>query len=247
MPHRVETRASLRTLHGEAHLRQTFASPPPPMTNSEPNRSDEYYRVVLDASSGALLVVGDDLAIKWVSGAVERLGGWKPEELVTDDPLSLIHPEAHEQALANFSALLDGADPDECRTVCRAARRDGTWVWVEIAGRDLRADPAVRGVLMSMRDVSRQVAADEALRNSERRFRALLENSNDSLLVTGRDRVVTYVSDAIQRILGYSAEETVGHQIEGSVDEPDRARLVAAHDEVAANPSLVRRLELRCT
>ena len=223
------------------------------MTNSEhdrsdeANRSDEYYRAVLDASSDVLLVVGDDLTVKWASGAVERLGGWRPEEIVASDPMALVHPEAHEQALANFAALLDGVDPDACRTVCRAARRDGSWVWVEIAGRDLRSDPAVRGVLLSMRDVSRQVAADEALRNSERRFRALLENSNDSLLVTGRDRVVTYVSDAIQRILGYSAAETVGHRIEASVDEPDRARLVAAHDEVAVDPRLVRRLQLRCT
>ena len=217
------------------------------MTDSEQRRSDEYYRVVLDASSDALLVVGEDLTVKWVSGAVERLGGWAPEEIVAGDPMALIHPEAHEQALENFAALLGGGDPDECRTVCRAARRDGSWVWVEIAGRDLREDPAVRGVLMSMRDVSRQVAADEALRNSERRFRALLQNSNDSLLVTGRDRVVTYASDAIHRILGYSAEETVGHRIEASVDEPDRARLVAAHDDVAADPQRVRRLQVRCT
>ncbi len=217
------------------------------MTNSDEHRSGEYLRAVLDASSDALLVVGEDLRVKWASGAVERLGGHTPESVVAGDPMRLIHPEAHEQALENFAALLSGADPDECRTVCRAARHDGTWVWVEIAGRDLRDDPAVRGVLLSMRDVSRQVAADEALRNSERRFRALLENSNDSLLVTDRDRVVTYASDAIQRILGYSAEDAVGHRIEASVDEPDRARLVAAHDEVAEDPRLVRRLQVRCS
>ena len=217
------------------------------MSDRDPDRTGDYLRAVLDASSDAMLVVGEDLRIKWASGAVERLGGFTPAELLTRDPMSLVHPEAHDRALTNFGELLAGGDPDDSRTVCRVTRRDGTWVWVEMVGRDLRADPAVGGVLLSLRDVSRQVAADEAVRHSERRLRSLLENSNDCLMVTDLDRNVTYASDAIERILGYTAEQTIGQPLGGAVDEPDRTHLIAAHDEVAADPNKVRRLQVRCT
>ena len=217
------------------------------MTTDDTEPSGDYLRQVLDASSDALLVVDEDLRIKWVSGAVRRLGDWTPAELLSSDPMSLLHPEDVDTALANFADLLGGGNPDDSRSVCRVARRDGSWLWVEMVGNDLRGDPAVRGVVLSMRDVSRQLAADEAVRNSERRLRALLENSNDCLVVCDRDLIVTYASDPMVRILGFRPEDAIGGHVAAAVQEPDRAALIDAHREVIDDAARVRRLQVRCT
>ena len=52
--------------------------------------------------------------------------------------------------------------------------------------------------------------AEEALRQSEARFRALTENSSDVILVVDRKGTITYVSPSVERFLGYKTEELLG-------------------------------------
>ncbi|GAH79570.1 unnamed protein product, partial [marine sediment metagenome] len=51
---------------------------------------------------------------------------------------------------------------------------------------------------------------EEALRDSEERFRALIESSSDIIQVVDLNGILRYVSPSVQRILGYRPEELVG-------------------------------------
>jgi PAS domain S-box-containing protein len=62
--------------------------------------------------------------------------------------------------------------------------------------------------------------AQDALRHSERRFRALIENSSDATFLTDATQSIVYASPAIERILGYGPDELVGRKI-GDFQHPD--------------------------
>ncbi len=68
-------------------------------------------------------------------------------------------------------------------------------------------------VVASLTDISRSKPLEDALRESEERFRALVQYAYDVILVVDRDGVITYTAPAVERILGYTGEQLVGRDV----------------------------------
>ena len=60
------------------------------------------------------------------------------------------------------------------------------------------------------RDISERRKAEKALRESDKRFRSLIENTSDIVCVLRPDGVIAYVSPSVERILGFRPEELIG-------------------------------------
>ena len=97
------------------------------------------------------------------------------------------------------------------------------------------------GVLPEKDDFERRV--DErtaeltaALRGSEARFRALIENSLDVVAIVGADAAVRYISPSVERILGYSAEERTGANSFDFVHPDDAEGLRAVFELATKDP-----------
>lgn len=71
----------------------------------------------------------------------------------------------------------------------------------------------IKGVLEIARDISEQKAAEEALRQSEARARAISDSSIDGIIVIDGKGVITYFNHAAEKIFGYAAEEVVGKEL----------------------------------
>ncbi len=123
----------------------------------------------------------------------------------TLDPL--IHPEdqsvykqLHEQALA-------GKEGEAC---FRLIGMQGTQRWVESKSVPLRNEKdQIYAVLSLTRDITEKTKLQEDLAHSEKRFRALIENSADAFAIIGTDGNPSYVSPSVTRVLGYSEEEAL--------------------------------------
>jgi PAS domain S-box-containing protein len=66
----------------------------------------------------------------------------------------------------------------------------------------------------------------EKLRKSEKRFRSLIENSYDAILLNDRDGQITYCSPSIQAVLGYEPEELTGQNAENIIHPDDHPQLL---------------------
>ncbi len=95
-----------------------------------------------------------------------------------------------------------------------------------------------------LRENSR-LLAEQARRQSERRFRALAANSSDAIVLVDRDGVVTDATPAVGRVLGVDASQLVGRQISRLVHADDAERIQAFIADVAAGRSVTQPVEWR--
>ena len=92
---------------------------------------------------------------------------------------------------------------------------------------------------------SATLADDLHVRQSEARFRALVQNSSDAILLVDRDAAVTYQSPSADRMFGYPHGALVGHSVEDLCHPDDLLRVQSGLTDVLSSPGATRRLELR--
>ena len=170
-----------------------------------------YERVVQQTKDYAVFVLDPEGRIlTWNLGA-ERIKGYAPEEIVgrhfsvfyTREALDSRWPD-HELKVATA----EGRFEDEGWRV----RKDGSRFWASVVITALRDDSGkLIGFSKITRDVSDRRLYEEALRQTEERFRLLVESVADyAIYMVDPEGIVTSWNTGAQRIKGYSREEIVG-------------------------------------
>jgi diguanylate cyclase (GGDEF)-like protein/PAS domain S-box-containing protein len=92
---------------------------------------------------------------------------------------------------------------------------------------------------------SATLSSELHLRQGEARFRALVQNSSDAILLVDPDATVTYQSPSAERVLGCESGALLGTSLEDLSHHDDLLRFQACLAEVLARPGISRRIELR--
>jgi PAS domain S-box-containing protein len=100
----------------------------------------------------------------------------------------------------------------------------------------IRLEPAISGALAFVQSQADKHAAESALRTSERRFRALVEESWDAVALFGSDGSILYGSPATTRLLGYDLGEFVGRNAMELIHPDDRAPVLVSLQEAMVAP-----------
>jgi diguanylate cyclase (GGDEF)-like protein/PAS domain S-box-containing protein len=112
---------------------------------------EAYFRTLIQSASDVILIVGDDDRIRYASPSATTVFGW-PD--LTGTPLAMLIADTHHDALADALVRIrterGHADGIDLTAVCA----DRRLLQVECGGRDLRADPTVAGVVLTVRDVT---------------------------------------------------------------------------------------------
>jgi PAS domain S-box-containing protein len=124
------------------------------------------FRLLIENTLDIITLLNVDGTIRYESPAVERILGYKPEELIGRQVCEFIHPDDR-QNLSNVMAqriLIPGAAP---LVEFRWRHKDGSWRVLEAFGNNLLDDPDVVGVVVSSRDITAYKQIEQALRQSE--------------------------------------------------------------------------------
>ncbi|HEX9992592.1 MAG TPA: PAS domain S-box protein [Acidimicrobiales bacterium] len=200
--------------------------------------SEARFRALVQNASDPVLIFDETGRVTWASPAGESLFGLGTSDMIGRTPLDLVHPD-------DAGAVLDGlahavARPDEVVLLKgRVQRPDGTVRWVEATASNLLEDPYVGGVVGNFRDVTERVAVEEAMRASEERFRALVQNSSDIVAVMDADGTVTYISPGITSVLGWEPDQALGRPAYQLGHPDDEATSRAKFERALANPGEV--------
>jgi PAS domain S-box-containing protein len=130
-------------------------------------RTNEARQRKMLANIGDVIVVIDAAGLnRYKSPNVEKLFGWRPEELVGRSALENIHPDDCVAARRFLAELL--AAPDTTNFMeCRYLHKNGQYRWVEFTAINLIDDPDLRGILGNYQDITARRAAVVDLRESE--------------------------------------------------------------------------------
>jgi PAS domain S-box-containing protein len=204
----------------------------------ELKRSEEYFHTLIDSSTDLIIVVNEDMTLRFVSPSVEELLGYCPEEVVGRSSWDFLFPEDI-ATVAHYQKESTRQPPGlPVFLEVRARHKDGSMRIFEVVGRNLLDNPAVNGYVVNAHDVTERRLMEEFLRESEEKYRSLVEDMNDVVLTLDNDGLITYVSPAIERNSSYRAEELIGRSFAEFIHPDDlptmlerRNRLLAGEED----------------
>jgi PAS domain S-box-containing protein len=89
---------------------------------------------------------------------------------------------------------------------------------------DRAADASIRGLVVLVEDITAEAAALDALRDSEEKFRHIVQNATEGIWIVDPAAVTTFVNDRMCRMLGYQHAELIGRCCFDFVHPDDRPR-----------------------
>jgi PAS domain S-box-containing protein len=207
-------------------------------------RSEEHYRRITENSSDVASIIDANGVSSYHSPSIERVLGYRPDELQGTSAFERIHPDDHPTCREALRRMFE--HPGTVQNVeFRYRHRNGGWRAIEILGRTLLPDSADGGVITNARDVTERRAAEAALRESEQRFRTVLENASDIITELAPDGTILYESPAMERILGHTPEEMHGRNAFDYVHPDDLAGTAEAFGRLMKEIGTTQRVEFR--
>jgi len=189
--------------------------------------SDQRFRALIEHSSDAIALLTPEGTVTYASPSTRRVTGYTAEELVGRNGFTLLHPDGLEDVRQQFNALLD--QPGHFITVeGRFRHADRTWHWVEATLTNLLADPAVGTVVCNYHDITLKKQGRERRRQSEERYRVLVEQAGVGIFVTDLQGHFVEVNELGCQLCGYAREELLTMHIGDLVPEEGQAGLPAA-------------------
>ena len=179
-------------------------------------RSEQWVRRLLAQLTDVVVVIDESAAISYASPSIERLLG-NPEAAHPGTPaFETIHPDDVAAVEEKFVTVL--AEPEaEHRVTFRLQHTEGHWVWVEAVAVNALADPAVEGVIATLRDITQ-------LKQAEEMSTGLVAAAPDAMIVVDGDGTVVLANDRAVALFDWPAEELVGRTVEALIPAELRSR-----------------------
>ena len=190
--------------------------------------TEQRFRALAESSLIGVYV-GQDGRCSYVNPAMAKIFGYGAEEMTRMDPLEIVQPCDRATVLENVRRRTAG-EVQGIEFEFQGRRKDGSTRNVQVYGARVEMDgrPAIVGSLV---DITEHKRAEEALRESEDKFKAVFRNSPDALYVaTLEEGRILEVNDAFEPFFGYARQEVIGRtslELDLYSDPDDRARVVA--------------------
>lgn len=207
-------------------------------------QSEERYRALVELAPEAILVQARGTLLYANSKAVALFGAERLEDLLARPVIDLIHPDDRETA---SRLMVDGGATGGSVDVAevRIARLDGRAVHVEVVAAAVTfGGRAARHIIV--RDITDSRHALDRLRESEERFRALVEASPDIILAHDHGRIVLANSKAARLLFGAAdGAAVVGRSVIDVISPADRPRSEARMIDFYAAPRAMPSTDIR--
>jgi len=205
--------------------------------------SEKRYRILAENISDVIWVTDMNMRVTYLSPSIARLLGYSVGESMTrgmEDSLTPASLKASAEAIAKALGAEQEGKTDEVRGMppleVEMIRKDGSTIWVASTASFIRGpDGKPVEIVGVLRDITERKRSEEALRESEERFRSLVESTVDLVWELDEGGVYTYVSPRIRDILGYEPQEVLGKRATDFMPQEEAERVAAIFASAVAS------------
>ena len=135
-----------------------------------------------------------------------------------------IFKEDHDLFYLHRKKLFETGKPQACDL--RMLRQDGTQFWAHLAATTAQDADGATVCRVVLSDITEHKLAEEARRESEKKYRSLVENISDIVFTVNIQGLFTYISPVAERIFGYTPEEVIGQSFSRFIFQDDLPMLM---------------------
>ncbi|AKG24635.1 sensor histidine kinase [Calothrix sp. 336/3] len=202
--------------------------------------------VVLNTNDAILITEADTIdepgpRILYVNEAFSRITGYQPHEVLGKTPRLLQGDKTDRTELQKIRSALSRWEPITVEVI--NYRKDGTEFWNEFSIVPVSNQQGwYTHWIAVQRDTTGRKQAEQALRRSEERWRSLIENALDIIMILDLDGSIGYVSPSVEKVLGYPVADLLGKNGMELVHEDD---LTVTRERLTNTSSSLETVEFR--
>ena len=177
---------------------------------------EEKYRLLAENATDIIFTTDSNFRVTYISPSVTRLCGYTVEESIGRTPLEILTPASFKRAKKVLKEEMKieaegSGEPDRIRSLeLELLCRGGSTLWTESTFTSIRSDNnRFSGFLGITRDIAERKQAEDALLESEMKFRNLTETALDAIFTIDMNGIVTYANPAAREMSG-------GKNVEGT-------------------------------
>jgi PAS domain S-box-containing protein len=208
----VESHAHLVTYDGKriwiSHIRDITRRK---QADEALRESEEKYRTLVQSADTGIILQSSSGEIQTWNPAAERVFGISADDVLghisADSKWESVREDGSPYPPAEHPSMVTISTGKPVRNaVMGVTSSTGTFSWISINTTPLvrNGEAAPYAVVITFQDITARKQAEDALRESERRYRDLVENLNDVIFMVDKDGLITYVSPVGERLFGYT-------------------------------------------
>ena len=133
------------------------------MFSELPGRQEDLFKGVVENSPDGIVILGSELNILYENRSASEIFGYESGEFHSKDALGIIHPDDMSKAAHGLTKMIQTPDDrTSIRTQLRVKHKDGTWRVVDAIANNLLRHPAIKGIIVNFREMSRHSWDDQS-------------------------------------------------------------------------------------
>jgi two-component system, NarL family, sensor histidine kinase EvgS len=192
---------------------------------------EENLSVTLNSIGDGVMATDDEGRITRLNAVAEKLTGWTQPEAFgrpVAEIFHIINQHTREPATIPVAATLEKGAIHGLANDTVLIARDGSECPIADSCAPIRdPDGKIFGTVLVFRDISKEYAAQAALRDSATRIQTIFNTAGDGIVTISAQGIIEAMNPAAEHIFGYAADEAVGQSVNMLMPEPYNAK----HDE----------------
>jgi PAS domain S-box-containing protein len=209
--------------------------------------SEEKRRLIMNAALDAIICIDIDDKITFWNPMAEKIFGWAAGEVQEQLLSEIIIPERfrkmHEQGMNMYKKTGKGPVLNTILELS-AIDRDQKEFPVELTILPIKQG-SEEFFCAFIRDISTRKRTEEAIKNSELRFRSLIEKGNEIIAMHDREGRVVYISPSVEKVLGYTVDDRIGKDAFEFIHKDDVVRIKKILGQLLTEPGATAQAQWR--
>ncbi len=197
--------------------------------------SEEKFRALAESTPAAIFIYQGEY-FQYLNPAAEHLTGYKLNEIYGMKFFELVHPD-HREKVKERGLKRQMGEEVENRYIFKILRKDGQERWVDFGAEiiEYKGKPAGIGTAY---DITDRIKFEEELKESEEKYRLLVENQTDLVVKVDLEGRFLFVSESYCKTFGKTQEELLGNKFLPLVHPDDRESTMKEMEKLYVHPHI---------